>query len=553
MASLPRIRYSPTQTTAKSGNITIDFDRGLNAVELQNVVNGHTSTSQSGLDQQATFYDQDFLRIVGEMTNPDQINAFAEFWKEHAKDGRSFEYWRDRDLVAYIPISGKSLETTDNVAATFTRAEGDNPTYHDPSLGLAADQIVPLGESTAKGLLVGTGATDLNIPRFPAGMFGRGIVIETALENLLTESSRFDSGTGAWTLSNVTVTADTTETTDPLGFNAADKAEATAANGTLTETLGTAIGATDSAAFSVWARTRQGTSSGRLIINSTTAGQLSTDSILITNQLKRFVGIFVAANPGGNWEVQIEVDNSGDFWYLHGAQFERGVDVEFATNLIVTQGGTGTRAADILNWTLPEISQTKGTVSLWFKPGWVFNAHPSAKLFEIGDTQRFLSLDVLANGNVEFRMDRNNSSSTGQSESFGASGIISQHTWHHAVVTYDVTKDASLKCYIDGVLRDTATQDAFVPNPTGDKFHLGNDRSSAQQANCVFDDVFIRSDVLTASQVSQIFNNGLAGIPYGQGRNYYSSVKTAQTVFSPILRAGTTRAGLNFQMKEVLT
>ena len=93
---------------------------------------------------------------------------------------------------------------------------------------------------------------------------------------------------------------------------------------------------------------------------------------------------------------------------------------------------------------------------------------------------------------------------------------INDNAWHHVVVTYDGSgNDTGMLCYIDGSLDTTfATQSSRTTVGTNTTTNSFNARvgsasdNTGQGINGLIDEVAVWNIVLTADQVSALYNNG---------------------------------------------
>lgn len=520
MSYLPRIIYN---------NINIDLVRKWHSFQDDNINRMSTVITAAGIEEDLIYFNRDLIEAFRRNITAQEIIELRQ-WYEYIKNGASFELLRDVDLGTMIGFEGKTLKDINEVDATFTRAlTTDSSSYLDPSTGLL------------------TFVNTVNIARFPAGKFGSGVLIEGARTNIITRSESFNL---SWTKADISVAADTTETKDPFGNNNAERLSASSPNGTITFGTSTSIGS-DDAVFSVWLKLRSGTDNIPISIRSSSAGELATTTATVTPTWQRFQIAYEGVSPGGNWQARIEIPGVLDVIYAFAGQLEVGSDVLFASRYIKANAGSSvSRGVDkLLYATANVVNQEKGTVAFWINSEWIYNKHSNATLFDSRDTFRHFSIVFLSGGNIEIRMDRNNSSTIGAG--VGPSGSsLGQNAWHHIAATYDSTISNSLKLYLDGVKLGTSSNDAFVPNPVGTNYAIGSQTGGSAPAFAVFDDFFIRKDVLNDSDILSIFNRGVG---LGEQRNRWSALKLVEPTFNPVRKAGVNRYDFHLLAKEELT
>jgi len=193
--------------------------------------------------------------------------------------------------------------------------------------------------------LVATAGT--NVPRFdydPTTLTPRGLLIEGTATNVVTNSQNITTGT--WTVgANTTLTANTTEVTDPAGGNTATKI-ALGANVYCSRAQGVTVSANTAYTFSFWIR---GTTGSQQRIYDSTVG---TDLVSQTNLTYTNTGwtrVQVPFTTGASTATvfvyvcsKSTSAGSSDVLYVWGAQLEAGG----ASSYIPTVGSTVQRTAD---------------------------------------------------------------------------------------------------------------------------------------------------------------------------------------------------------------
>jgi hypothetical protein len=120
-----------------------------------------------------------------------------------------------------------------------------------------------------------------------------------------------------------------------------------------------------------------------------------------------------------------------------------------------------------------------------------------------------------------------------------------QNVFHHFAVTWDSTIANGGKFYLDGALVSTSTNSSFTVKNTGTNFRVGYD--GTDRANGVFDDLLIRSDVLSSYEISQLVKTSL-----WPRRNYFPSLMTDDLQFNCVAIPGTPYYSIEMNFKEVL-
>src|SRR3990172_4535968 len=320
----PRIQYN---------GINIDFDA---VSSWKNVPMKKRSSieAESGIKEHLLSYQKERLSAILDFQDAQKIiNELRQFYQFMMDDSTAtFKAWRDRQLGGYFPFEGKTLYNNDRVNGTYTQALSSsamNSSYLDPSTGLLTFV-----------------ANTANTPRFPAGKFGHGILIEGSRKNEL------NTDFSTWTASNVTVAATTAETKDPEGGVGAAKLTATSAQGTVTFTTAVVIAAQDAVTSIFLKSSGGGTTDIRLAIRGSTSGNHSSGQLLVpTNgqdgngftryQLNWENGVDTALV--GNLEVRITIFDNGATVFAYIPQLEQGADIMGASSAI--KGNALTRNA----------------------------------------------------------------------------------------------------------------------------------------------------------------------------------------------------------------
>jgi len=524
--SYPRLQYN---------SINVDFDIWFNEFSVQRSEKKKENESDGGSIETIDFYERWIVRAVKERLKAELIDQLEEFWR-YCKGGASFKLWKDRCLGLYLAFEGKSLRTNDELNATFTRSGTAN--VIDPSTGL----VTSIAE---------------NYARFPSGKFGRGLLAEGTKQNILTYSEQLNHAN--WAATNVTVAANTTETLDPAGTNTAEKLTAGAANGDLTQNIATAIG-TDDGCFSVWLKAQtQIINSVTLYIKDSAGAILASADCTVTNQWVRYsVAYNNIGNDANNWRVVIEINTNGDILYGWGAQLEVGAHRRFPSGYILTTTAAASRSNESVYWDVTEgleVGALKGTIAFWIKPEWLYNEgggagnDPVRTLLNVVDSAAGSVLEITRNASSQIVATFYAPDGSTTITTTAAATLVTQNTWAHIVLTYDLTQSNMVKLYINGALVNTSTSSPMTIKIV-DKIYLGSSDTPDQHADAIFDEVLILMEEKDATWVTWFYNYGRA---LGYRRNYFSALMLEDGEFNPIIQAGGNIYDFELNAKEVLT
>ena len=458
-------------------------------------------------------------------------------WYDYVKGGESFTLIRDRGLGAYYGFE-KTLNNNDETALTFTRTHVDNSdSYIDPSTGLL------------------TFAGVVDTPRYPAGKYGHGLLIEGSRANIIVNQSLSHAD---WTKANITASANATETDDLEDTNTADKLIATAANGTVTLTTATAV-STNDGVFSIDISCASGTVEGEIRITDGSALVVGTTTFTATPEWQRIQAVYTnAGDPSDNWIVIVQIDINTEILFVDYPQLEVGSKRLFASQRIKTAGASVTRNAEkCLGLCANIIGRKQGTIMFWFKPeyaryivnNWGTGIGTTRMLFHSGadGTNRHVSIGINSSNNWEIRAYRSNGAN--YASIGGSASQIALDTWIHLCLTYDSTISNGLNWYINGSLISTSTNDAFDASDIGTNFAIGSFIAGGSEAFGVFDEICVRQDVLNASQIKQIANKGYG---LGERKNRFTAYLNNPN-FNPVAKVGSNRYDLEIIADEVIT
>lgn len=506
MSNFPLIKYD---------NNRISFDCYFTRFNvLRNRVRARQFTL-NGSPETLNWYDFDRLQIVRENANralQEQINGL---WG-YARDGSTFELWFDQGLATYLNFEG-GLSDNNNVAATFARAT--TGLYLDPKTGLLA--------------VASSGAV-----RLVAGRFGRGLLIEHAATNALLRSEEFDHAT--WTKTTLTVTADTTDTLDPAGGTSAEKLVPSAATGTLRQDTTTSISSKD-AVFTVYLRsgTIAATSATLYIIRADTGATLASQAVTVSKDWERHEVTYESAGSiAANFGVKIELSGSGEIFYGYGAQLEAVTGDFFPTAYITTTSAAATRNGEVCTFPttmLPDEMPT-GTIRFWFKPQWDPGTFVQGHFIDLAGVSNngFLRLSITPQHFFQVELYSKDNSAV-ILQAYGIDYFI-RDEWVHVAVTWDYSTADALKIYLNGVLQATGDLIDAIPDRIGTFLQVGGASGSAGfEASGVYDDLELRTDILSAVQLAAAYN---AGKPLGYKRNYWPSLVWDEDSYEPELLPG---------------
>lgn len=511
-------------------SINVDFERPWNAYKYQNIQRQTATEMASGVVHSANYYDSDYVIAQKNKLTAHEAEQLLRFY-EYAKDGSTFTFVRDRGLGTAIGFEGKSLKDIDENTLTFTRSHTANTAgYLDPSTGL----------------YTWIGAADT--ARFPAGKYSGGVIVEPARENLCGRSESLDHGD--YTPTNITVAANTSESNFIDGNATAERLTITNATNSLVYSTGTAV-STNDGVNSLWLRSRSGSVSSTLRLTSTTGAFNADQAITITPSWQNFYSIFESpSSQAGNWRFNLMNTDNAAVIYAGGVQIEVGSGVLFPSQYIKSDaGGTVTRPVEDLSDSSTNIvSETKGTMGLWFYPRFVYDETDGVYLMCFG---------VPAGGNVGGAL-RIDSSGNLIGEIYRADGTAIQASGslssmnqdsfdNHAVMTWDTTISNGIKIHFNGALLATSSNSAFTPRSDHTFYFIGHDNNSGNHCGAVISDPFIRKDVRSAANINHIYNSAIG---LGEQKNRFTGLRLVTPQHSPVKLVGVNRYGVRLVMGE---
>jgi len=328
-------------------------------------------------------------------------------------------------------------------------------------------------------------------PRYTKGFYdalgwhlGGGLLIEQAATNLVPDSA--DMSAASWTVTNATVTANTTTSPDS-GVNA-DTLTATAANGTMLLTS-----AVSSKTFSVFIKRKTGTGNIQITSNSGTAWTTVTLP-------ESGWGYFVSPQETSTSQTcGVRIVTSGDEVYVWGAQFETTGD--YSTTYIPTSGGSVTRNKETIKYANTS-NRTKASESIFLK------IKPLVGSTNILNSKHFIASETknrLIDGPQNTGVFRAFANITDSSSS--AVGDITGWTQNQSTVVAATFQHRSpyVAGYKDGISRGTNdTADDFTDPNWGTSFFIGSDLLGNNGSSFVIQALAIYSDVKHPADVYAI-------------------------------------------------
>lgn len=189
---------------------------------------------------------------------------------------------------------------------------------------------------------------------------------------------------------------------------------------------------------------------------------------------------------------------------------------------------------------------TKGTIAFWFAPAFVVSSNSSNHtLFQLDGAS---GLGVMAAywTSINTIVWGVNNSAGGTPFTIGGSvSTLLQNEFHHYAFTWDSTIANGGKYYLDGVLVQTSSNSSFTIRNIATNFRVGYD--ATDYANGTFDDLLIRSDVLSDFEITQLARTSL-----WNRRNYFASLMTDDMQFNASPIAGTPNFDIEMNFKEVV-
>lgn len=280
--------------------------------------------------------------------------------------------------------------------------------------------------------------------------------------------------------------------------------------------------------------------------------KLAHASADLKNQLEAFYDYVLQRN---SFALRIDRDLKGA-WTFEGKTL-----VDLDGNAPTTSTGTMSYPAGKFGLGLSITTQTvyynvdtffadpppKGTIAFWFAPSFVVSSNvANHNLFQIDSSSGDATASCLWTSANFFAFILRAAASSPIQIGIDISSLL-QNEFHHYAVTWDSTIANGGNFYLDGVLVSSSTNSSFTVKSTGTNFRLGYD--GTDRANGVFDDFLIRSDVLSAYDISQLASGRMSLWPR---RNYFPSLMTDDFKFNCVPLVGTPYYSIEMNFKEVL-
>jgi len=173
-----------------------------------------------------------------------------------------------------------------------------------------------------------------------------------------------------------------------------------------------------------------------------------------------------------------------------------------------------------------------GSISLWYQGNEAWNANSDKRLFDATDGNKYFFAEIRSDGRVKFWLEDSND---GDYQKVTSNAFnVSQGVWKHLVFSWDISNQ-TVKVFIDGIEQTLTGGDGGTSGFSGfDSLYFGDNRDASyitgqSSADGLIDEALVFNSVLTASQVTSIYNNQNAG------KNYDGTERTCPPELSPLL------------------
>jgi hypothetical protein len=441
-------------------------------------------------------------------------HELAGFYR-HARSGQTFALMVHETQGPYWSFENQTLLSNDHVDGSVSRASVGN--YIDQFDGLVKEAAV-------------------NQPRFEAGKFGGGLLVESASTNEIINNGSFS----AFATFNSELTADgATFCPDIRGNNAAWHLSSNTITGVGGIWHTSSISATASSTWvaSFWAKALTKPVTLQAFIRSSASGNTRQDEYFaVSTEWRRYqYHTLNSLFAGGNVWLYYQFLNAtlNQDVLIQNPQFE--LDRTVASSDIFTTGSAQSRSVETV--TLPidkdDINERKGAVCFWIKPRFHHNDGAERWIMQIETStgKDFLRVVKNAAGNFEVSMRYYDDSGNG-AQVAPTGDFLDPDTWTHIAIVWDQDAAAVMSLYVDGVLKQATSTPGFqgVCEPT--QILLG--RSSAG-GSFLIDDLDLKKYAMTAANVSTYYASGKGR---GRGRNIYRELWLTNPNYAPELRPG---------------
>lgn len=355
-----------------------------------------------------------------------------------------------------------------------------------------------------------------NVPRFEAGKFGQGILIEEETTNAIPHSSdgKFVY-TDVWDRNDYTndIVEWITDSSVPSPALHVKRTTPYPANDgcALVTFLGSSLDGSvvpgQKHTISLWFKGNKQLSSIiaqiRFIYYDSSYEPIGSEVVLpisFTDNWQRYV--FTVTAPDGAYgkfiAVGLESINLNDTYefYIAGLQFEQ---KEYATSWTV-----GTRQAEKVTVPISVVNPLEGSVSVWV------NVNDASKRQTLSVYPTIFSADVGGNGKAIWLYHKSDSAKwrfqlaneSGSAKVIEVEDSITPNGWHHFAITWSANK---MVLYIDGVKRGEELSPPLPSSFIG--VYVGCWGTGANQIDTVLDDCVIYNRQLSDNEVQAIYNS----------------------------------------------
>lgn len=346
----------------------------------------------------------------------------------------------------------------------------------------------------------------VNVPRFEAGKFGQGILIEEGTTNLLPSNDA--QGKTLFFSNNSSHSSNTLETS--FGLNDLYSLKSvqlvfTTNKGFYSSFYPTVAGNVYTFSYYVYNATSTSHNfTARLLFYDGSGNEVlffESNSVPVPAQQWKRISVTATA-PSGSTQCRVAgwesgtTSQVGDVYYFDSFQLEQ---KPYATSWV-----SGTRDDDYCVVNNSGIAQASvGAVSFWFNPKMVRGIN-SQMLIDIGGTGAGgIYITLAANGNINFGVWKAEGSSAAI---ISSTFQVSVNTWYHVVARWNSSMGCAL--FINGVKQGEYVG-TLAPVP-GQRIGIGmyNYTYAYRVANSIFDDVTFYNRALSDAEVQAIYSSG---------------------------------------------